>query len=125
MPLLEKKNMNFDRIVKHLLRPYSSFLKIRVKRKRAWLNKKFKNYDEVFEYEKNNDFSFTRLRGRLELGYKIDLNNPCTFNEKLIHRRLFSRDSIWPIITNKVTVRSWLKEQGHLEHLNLVPAQSF
>lgn len=65
----------------------------------------------------------SKLKAKLSLGCEIDLGNPRTFNEKLIHRRLFSRDPIWPVITDKIAVRDWLKEQGYLDYVHLIPAK--
>lgn len=115
--------MSVTKYIKALLNPYQSYLMIRLKIKRSWINKNCKTFYEVFEYEKDNDFSYTKLKAKLSLGCEIDLGNPRTFNEKLIHRRLFSRDPIWPVITDKIAVRDWLKEQGYLDHVHLVPAK--
>ena len=115
--------MSVTKYIKALLNPYQSYLKLRLKSKRAWINKNCKSFYDVFEYEKDNDFSYTKLKAKLSLGCEIDLENPRTFNEKLIHRRLFSRDPIWPVITDKIAVRDWLKEQGYLDHVHLVPAK--
>lgn len=115
--------MNINKYIKALLNPYESYLKLRLKYKSSWVNKNCKSFYDVFEYEKDNDFSYTKLKAKLNLGCAIDLDNPRTFNEKLIHRRLFSRDPIWPVITDKIAVRDWLKEQGYLDYVRLVPAK--
>lgn len=68
------------------------------------------DFERFFAFEQKYGFPYTRLKGRSKLGYTPDLKTPRSFNEKSIHRRLFSRDPIWPVITHKVAVRQWLKE---------------
>lgn len=70
------------------------------------------SFDRFLRFERKTNFLYARLRGRIYLGYVPDLKAPKSFNEKSIHRRLFSRDPIWPTVTNKVLVRSWLAENG-------------
>lgn len=114
--------MKIYRIYKILFNPYKYFLKLLLVLRKQWINNKCNSYYDVFQYEEKHDFSYTKLKARLHLNYKIDLKDPKTFNEKLIHRRLFSRDPVWPVVTNKIAVRTWLKESGYLEHVNLVGA---
>jgi len=106
-----------------MLRPYRTFLVILYKIKKYMVLRNFKKYDDFFNYERKTGFSCTRLKAKLNLNSDINLKKPQKFNEKLIHRRLFSRDPIWPIITDKISVRGWLKEKGYLEHVQLVPAR--
>lgn len=110
-----------NKYLKALLAPYQSYLKIRLKMKRSWIDKNCKSYDDFFEDEIKNSFAYTKDKAKLALGYSINLNKPQTFNEKLIHRRLFSRDPVWPIITDKISVLDWLKENKFLSLVNVVP----
>jgi hypothetical protein len=115
--------MNFTKLIRYIVNPYDSYLKLRYKIQRRWIQVYCKNYNDIFEYEKKNNFAYTKLVAKCRLGVDIDLLNPKTFNEKLIHRRLFSRDPIWPVITDKIAVRDWLEEKGYLDVVKLVPAQ--
>jgi hypothetical protein len=87
-----------------------------------YVNFRFVKYEDFFEYEERNDFRYTKMRAEVSLGYKINLEDPKTFNEKLIARRLFSRSPVWAKVTDKNKVRQWLVENGYLEKILLVPA---
>lgn len=79
------------------------------------------SYERFFAFEYKYGFPYTRLKARSKLGYKINLKEPRSLNEKSIHRRLFSRDPIWPVITHKVGVRKWLKETHLDRELGVTP----
>ncbi|MGK0270227.1 MAG: hypothetical protein ACI88H_000870 [Cocleimonas sp.] len=111
------------KFIKNILNPVQCYLIVFFNLKKRRILNYCKNYDDVFEQEKKNDFSYTKIKFRLSLGYNINLDCPKTFNEKLIHRRLFSRDPIWSIVTDKIAVRTWLEEKGYLDFVNLVPAR--
>ncbi|MFA0075119.1 ATP-grasp fold amidoligase family protein [Vibrio cyclitrophicus] len=115
--------MNMSKLKKYLTNPNRLYYLFLFKFNRDKILKGSGNYKDVFEIEFNNEFYYTKLKAKLLLNYDINLISPKTFNEKLIHRRLFSRDSIWPIITDKITVRNWLKKKGYLESVRLVPAK--
>lgn len=72
------------------------------------------NFDRFLAFEEKNGFPYTKAKGRASLGYTPTIEQPRSFNEKSIHRRLFSRDPLWPVATNKVLVREWLT-QHHLD----------
>jgi len=79
------------------------------------------SFDRFLEFERRTGFVYTRVKGRLALGYMPNLSAPKSFNEKSIHRRLFSRDPVWPIVTNKIQVRAWLSERRLDQDLAFVP----
>lgn len=115
--------MKFKKIIKYILHPYYFPLIALFRLKGYWISIMCKSYSDVFNYERKNNFSYTKTKANLHLGVEINLDKPKTFNEKLIHRRLFSRDPIWPIVTDKIGVRKWLKDQGYLNLVHLVPAK--
>jgi hypothetical protein len=80
-----------------------------------------KSFDDLHKYEMETNYRYTRCLAHANLAYKINLDNPKSFNEKAIHRRLHSRDEIWPIVTDKVEVRNWLRQNNLLGDLSLVP----
>lgn len=51
-----------------------------------------------------------KLSMRLELGEKVDLKNPKTFNEKIQWLKLYDRRSIKTELADKYAVRKWVKE---------------
>lgn len=81
-------------------------------------------YQDLYEYELANNFKYTRCLARAKLGYDLKLHSPKTFNEKSIHRRLFCRDEIWPIVADKVAVRDWLARNNFLGEVSLVPVRA-
>ncbi|WP_185265703.1 ATP-grasp fold amidoligase family protein [Halopseudomonas xiamenensis] len=89
------------------------------------LQEEVSDYKSFFKRELDRRFEYTRIKGRALLGYDVNLDNPKTFNEKLIHRRLFSRDSVWPIVTDKILARTWVAPMANEAQLKLIPAVSF
>lgn len=85
----------------------------------------YNNFDTFLDNEVKRDFRYTKLKGGVQLGYVPNLNNPVSFNEKSIHRRLFCRSPLWPVVTNKIAVRDWLLENNLEKEVNLIPAFYF
>lgn len=48
------------------------------------------------------------LRFRLLMGYKLDFDNPKTFNEKLNWLKLYNRNPLYPTLVDKVTVKEYV-----------------
>lgn len=55
---------------------------------------------------------------RLKLGYKLNLKNPVTYNEKLQWIKLYDKNELMSICADKYTVRSFVENQGCGEILN-------
>lgn len=51
-------------------------------------------------------------KGLLELGYKINLSNPKTFNEKIIWLKLNYKNYLWERCADKYEMKNFLKENG-------------
>ena len=60
-------------------------------------------------------------KAEYRLGYRPNLAQPQTFNEKLIHRRLFSRDPIFIETSDKITVRDWVRARVPEDDLSFFP----
>lgn len=56
-------------------------------------------------------FPRERRRGRRDLGYAPDLRRPVSFNEKVIWRKLFDRNPLFPRVADKWAVRDYLRER--------------
>lgn len=54
----------------------------------------------------------------LKKRYKLDLKNPITYNEKLNWMKLYYKNDLMPICSDKYTVRQYVKDQGCGEILN-------
>lgn len=109
-------------LVGRFLRLYDRFLLL------VWeiyIEIRYKSYDGFFASEVGSGFKYTKKRAWISLGYKVDIENPRTFNEKLISRRLFSRHSVWPKVTDKIAVRHWLIEKNFTRKVSLIPAAEY
>ncbi|RHW32104.1 carboxylate--amine ligase [Neobacillus notoginsengisoli] len=73
-------------------------------------------------YKLMPDSLYIRYYFKKYYGYKFNLNNPVTFNEKLWWLHIFNRDSLTTICTDKVKVRDYVKECGLSHILNEVYA---
>lgn len=78
-----------------------------------------RSFEDFFLQEEQRSFRYSISRARAALGYDFNLSDPRSFNEKLVHRRLFSRDRIWPIVTDKIGVREWCERNRLTEIVNL------
>lgn len=59
-----------------------------------------------------------KLLFRIKQGYKLDLNAPKTYNEKLQWIKLYDRNPLMPKCCDKYTVRQYVEDQGCSEILN-------
>lgn len=55
---------------------------------------------------------------RIKQGYKLNLNNPKTFNEKIQWIKLYDRNPLMPRCVDKYTVRKYIEEIGCADILN-------
>jgi len=67
----------------------------------------------IFVYERA-----ISLRATIALGYRVNLKQPRTFNEKILYRKLFKSDDRLPVITDKVCVRDYVSGAGYNDILN-------
>ena len=59
-----------------------------------------------------------KIRAFFKLGYWVNLEHPTSFNEKILHRKLYLTDSTASIIADKFLVRDYITEKGCGEILN-------
>ncbi len=55
-----------------------------------------------------NNFRFERWNFRLIHGYRLDLDNPRSFNEKIVWKKIFDRNPLLPVVADKYRVREYL-----------------
>ncbi len=65
-----------------------------------------------------NDEQYIKKLYKKAFGKELNLKNPQTFNEKLQWLKLYYRDGIMAICTDKFAVREYLKENGYERFLN-------
>lgn len=79
------------------------------------------SYDAYHAWEKKRGFITQRMLFELRHGHPLNLQSPKSFSEKLVHRRLFSRDPIWPVVTNKIAVKKWIMDNNLVQFMELIP----
>ncbi|MGI6575368.1 MAG: hypothetical protein ACOX3A_05915 [bacterium] len=54
--------------------------------------------------DKFTNYSLTKWRFKKKLGYELNLQNPRTFNEKIVWKKLNDRNPLLPIVADKYRV---------------------
>lgn len=55
-----------------------------------------------------SDETYLKMRFRMEMGYKLDLKNPRTYNEKLQWLKLYDRNPLYPQIVDKYRAKEYV-----------------
>jgi len=55
-------------------------------------------------------YQLEKIRFYQKLEYPLNINNPQSFNEKTIWKKIYDRNPLLPITADKVQVRSYIKE---------------
>lgn len=55
--------------------------------------------------------TYQKLSMCLRIGYWPDINNPRSFNEKVMHRKLFTNNSLFSTVSDKYTVREYVRNK--------------
>lgn len=63
------------------------------------------------------DKLYLKLLFRVRVGYKLNLNDPCTFNEKLQWLKLYDRNPLYTRLVDKAEVKSWVAERIGWKHV--------
>jgi hypothetical protein len=63
------------------------------------------------------DKLYLQLMFRYRMGYKLDLKNPKTFNEKLQWLKLHNRNPLYTTLVDKYAVKNWMAEKLGEEHV--------
>lgn len=66
-----------------------------------------------------------KLMFRLKQGYRLNLENPTTFNEKLQWIKLHDKNPLMPVCCDKYAVREYVEQQGCGDILNELLWQGF
>ncbi len=66
---------------------------------------------------KLNPIAEQKLMFRLKCGYKLDLDHPKTYNEKVAWIKLYDRNPLIPKLADKFLVRQYIEELGYGDHL--------
>ena len=60
-------------------------------------------------YKKMDDIKYIKKYFYCKMGYKINLDNPVTFNEKLNYLKLFDKNPLYTKLVDKVLVKDYIK----------------
>ena len=55
---------------------------------------------------------------RTKVGYKLDLDNPKTYNEKIQWMKLYYKNPLMTTLSDKYLVRDWIKEKIGEEYVS-------
>ena len=72
---------------------------------------------DVWRYRILSKETFTKNHFKRELGYKLDLKNPKTLNEKIQWLKLYDRTPLRTLCADKIAVREYVKEKIGEKHL--------
>lgn len=68
-----------------------------------------------------NDYKDIANQFKDMLGYELNLDNPITFNEKIQHKKLFDRNPLIPLTSDKYRARDYIKSKIEEADNYLVP----
>ena len=71
----------------------------------------FVNYDTYFKIHKKLGFPVKKLIFFIYNGYRLNLENPIGFNEKVVYRQLFDKNPLLQTIVDKYAAREYVKEK--------------
>ncbi len=80
-------------------------------------NIKKRIYKKIY---KNNDEKFIKSMFKMNFGYKLDLDNPKTFNEKINWIKARYYNPLYEKCCDKLEVRDYVKEKGYENILNKI-----
>ncbi len=61
--------------------------------------------------DRMSDSFFLKTRWQLAMGYKLDMKNPQTFNEKLQWLKLYDHNPVYVKLVDKIAVKEWVSEK--------------
>jgi len=64
----------------------------------------------IYFLNKISHYQLEKIRFYKALGYPLNLQNPTSFNEKIIWKKIHDRNTLLPVTADKYQVRSYLKE---------------
>lgn len=85
----------FKKIKRYLADPYWALGCDLIKKHPNWMSDEF----------------YIRTLWRMVMGYKLDLKNPKTFNEKLQYLKLYDHNPLYTTLVDKLRVKDWVAEK--------------
>lgn len=91
----------FKKVKRYLADPYWALGCDLIKKHPNWMSDEF----------------YLRTLWRMLMGYKLDLKNPKTFNEKLQWLKLYDRNPLYTLLVDKYRVKEWVAEKIGAEYV--------
>lgn len=91
----------FKKVKRYLADPYWALGCDLIKKHPNWMSDEF----------------YLRTFWRMVMGYKLDLKNPKTFNEKLQWLKLYDRNPLYTLLVDKYRVKDWVTETIGAEYV--------
>jgi hypothetical protein len=67
-------------------------------------------------------YSHEKKRFKAIMGYELDLNNPQTFSQHIVRKKIHDRRNVLPVVADKYAVREYIKKRlGDKEETILIP----
>jgi len=63
-----------------------------------------------YALNKISNYQLEKIRFYKKVGYHLNLNYPKSYNEKIVWKKIYDRNPLLPVTTDKYRVRSYLKE---------------
>ena len=89
----------------------------KIKNRCSWLIRKIKKYWDLAYFKHAGDKAYIKKKYKKELGEKLNLKNPITFNEKLQWLKLYDRNPLYTKLVDKYRVREYIAEKLGEEYL--------
>ena len=64
----------------------------------------------IFFLNKISNYQIEKIRFYKKTGYKLNLRNPRSFNEKIIWKKIYDRNPLLPLTSDKYQVRPYIKD---------------
>lgn len=64
----------------------------------------------IYFLNKISNYQIEKIRFYKKIGYKLNLKNPRSFNEKIVWRKIYDKNPLLPLTSDKYQVRSYVKD---------------
>lgn len=68
------------------------------------------NHSRIYCFNKISGYSLEKKRFFKKLGYRLNLKNPQSFNEKIVWKKIYDRNPLIPLTSDKYQVRFYIKD---------------
>jgi hypothetical protein len=74
--------------------------------------RKYNFFHHLYRFiDRASGYQIEKYKFYKKRGYKLNLKKPTTFNEKIVWKKIYDRNPLLPVTSDKVMVRSYLKDR--------------